>query len=44
MGALLFFMLQSRAEPNIDKRDLAAIEESTDLFDFKGFFRNPNVK
>lgn len=44
MGGLLLFMLYSRSQPNIDQRDLAQIEESIDLNDFKGFFRDPNVK
>ena len=44
MGGLLLFMLYSRPQPNIERRDLAYIEESGDLNDFKGFFRDPNVK
>lgn len=44
MGGLLVVMLMSRAQPNIEQRDLAYIEESGDLNDFKGFFRDTNVK
>lgn len=44
MGGLFVFMLKSRAQANIDQRELAYIEESGDLNDFKGFFRDPNVK
>ena len=44
MGSLLLFMLLSRERPNIDQRDLAYLEESTDLNDFQGFIRDPKVK
>lgn len=44
MGGLLLFMLMSREKPNIDQRDLAYIEESGDFGEFKGFFRDQNVK
>lgn len=44
MTGLLLFMMLSRPQPNINERELAWIEESTDLGDFHGFFRDPNVK
>ncbi len=44
MGGLLLFMLMSRIKPNIDQKDLAYIEESGDFSEFKGFFRDSNVK
>lgn len=44
LGSLLLFMMLSRERPNIDQRDLAYLEDSTDLNDFKGFIRDPKVK
>lgn len=44
MGGLLLFMMMSRTKSNIDQRDLAYLEESTDLNDFQGFIRDKNVK
>ena len=44
MTGLLLFMLLSRSKANIEEKDLAWLEESTDLGDFHGFFRDANVK
>ena len=44
MASLMLFMMVSREKPNIDQRDLAFLEESTDLNDFKGFIRDTSVK
>ena len=37
-------MLLSRPKPNIAERELALIDDSTDLQDMGGFISDPNVK
>lgn len=44
LTGLLLFMLHSRAEPNIQAKDLALIEDSMDLADMNGYIRDKNVK
>jgi hypothetical protein len=40
MSTLLMLMIGTRPQANIDQKDLAYIEESGDLSDFRGFFRD----
>ena len=44
MASLVLFMLVSRTSANIDPKELAYIEDSGDLSDFRGFFRDQKVK
>jgi hypothetical protein len=44
LSGLLLFMLLSRPKHNIAERELALIEDSTDLQDMNGFISDPNVK
>ena len=44
LSGLLLFMLLSRSKPNIAERELALIEDSTDMQDMNGFISDPNVK
>ena len=44
LSGLLLFMLLSRAKPNIAERELALIDDSTDMQDMNGFISDPNVK
>jgi hypothetical protein len=44
LSGLLLFMMLSRPKHNIAERELALIEDSTDLQDMNGFISDPNVK
>ena len=44
LTGLLLFMLLSRNKQNIAERELALIEDSTDLQEMNGFISDANVK
>ena len=41
---MMLLLLHSREEPNVGKSELADIEDSIELGEFAGLFRNPAVK